>query len=54
MFAIYSQDDLGNRVSYEGAALTLLEPRREILQEFQKDLRRLTLLSSGFASEPET
>ena len=41
MFAIYSRDDLGNRVSYEGAALTLLEPRPEIQQEFQKDVRRL-------------
>jgi len=52
MFAIYSQDDLGNRVSYEGAALTLLEPRREILQEFQQDVRRLLLLLFRFASEP--
>ena len=41
MFAIYTRDDLGNRISYEGVVLTLLEPRPEIQQEFEKDVRRL-------------
>jgi hypothetical protein len=37
MFALYTRDGQGKRVSYEGSVLRIMDPT----QEFEKDVRRV-------------
>ncbi|KAF8332139.1 hypothetical protein F5887DRAFT_1078178 [Amanita rubescens] len=44
MFQVYTSDAQGNRISYEGPLLTIVQPHLEVGEDFKKDVQRLVEL----------
>ena len=44
LFQAYTHDAQGNRISYEGPLLTIVQPHLEVGEDFKKDVQRLVEL----------
>ena len=44
IFSLFTKDEQGNRVCYEGEMFTIIEPRPEIEEIFQRDVQKVVEL----------